>query len=734
MKKKDDMGTSGTEVQQITGISFRDYLKCELRRGYLLENDEERYSARREKVYTFFKIPREIEKFVAYGFFQCADSFFFVFTFLPIRFALAMWALINRPIRKLFGFYRNTKHGILKPAEVVDLLKGIILFICCYLVGFIDSSVCYHIIKTQSTIKLYLFFNMLEIADRLMSAFGQDSLDALFWTATEPKGRKRESLGVLFHLFVATAYVAIHSTIVLLQALSLNVAINSDNKSLLTIVISNNFVELKGAVFKKFDRNNLLQISCSDVRERFHNCVLLLVVVIQTMKEYAWKEERFWILLPDCLLVCGMEVLIDWLKHAFITRFNDIPADAYKDYTVLLASDLIMCKQKYAYSDHSDLVARRMGFIPLPLGVVMYRILSQSIQLNNPASYLLLVMGFAGLLTFRVLNGIIILGKACDIIEGAEKRRERSVSTSEVLEAKISTGSSTGSKNCNKCNRERCRCSVSIYDEPKKVEVATSPIRGRSVSVPPPKMFSPLREIPIPPHFPRSLTPAPELSSNSVSHGNSPLEPDSHRSGSLDLGDPKRSLMANSMVNLASVGINQGPADPQRQYKFQRSLESIDSRDNDFDNECSNDSVSVSDSISSPLLQNDTSFQRSTDNLNFQNHTSFQKSSDSLNLQNLPPLFRFPGVSPIMPIPPLVSDRIQNINLSPDKCASHRALTPEKGVTNRSLTPDKKLSSRASPDKSSNEEDIPLDLKRERPPFMSCDSLRYRGEDNTDML
>lgn len=42
------------------GLSFRDYLKSELRRGYLLENDEERYTARREKVYTFFKIPREV--------------------------------------------------------------------------------------------------------------------------------------------------------------------------------------------------------------------------------------------------------------------------------------------------------------------------------------------------------------------------------------------------------------------------------------------------------------------------------------------------------------------------------------------------------------------------------------------------------------------------------------------------------------------------------------------------
>ncbi|CAL4180251.1 unnamed protein product, partial [Meganyctiphanes norvegica] len=350
-------------------ISFRDYLKCELRRGYLLENDEERYSARREKVYTFFKIPREVEKFVAYGFFQCADSFFFVFTFLPIRFALACWALINRPIRKLFGFYSHKKRGILKPAEVVDLLKGIILLICCYLVGYIDSSVCYHIIKTQSTIKLYLFFNMLEIADRLMSAFGQDSLDALFWTATEPKGRKRESFGVLFHLLVATAYVALHSTIVLLQALSLNVAINSDNKSLLTIVISNNFVELKGAVFKKFDRNNLLQISCSDVRERFHNCVLLLVVVIQTMKEYAWKEDRAsFISLCGTALSCRVQIRkvymkVDWPRCLFVLSFTS----NVRDSSTLYPSNLVL---GLTSRETADLAKKRHDFTLTPFGVV----------------------------------------------------------------------------------------------------------------------------------------------------------------------------------------------------------------------------------------------------------------------------------------------------------------------------------------------------------------------------
>ena len=55
----------------------------------------------------------------------------------------------------------------------------------------------------------------------------------------------------------------IHANVVLAQAVTLNVAINSHNKALLTIMVSNNFVELKGSVFKKFETNNLFQMSCS---------------------------------------------------------------------------------------------------------------------------------------------------------------------------------------------------------------------------------------------------------------------------------------------------------------------------------------------------------------------------------------------------------------------------------------------------------------------------------------
>lgn len=47
------------------------------------------------------------------------------------------------------------------------------------------------------------------MADRLFSSFGQDILDALFWTATEPRGRKRDHLGTIPHLILAIIYVGI---------------------------------------------------------------------------------------------------------------------------------------------------------------------------------------------------------------------------------------------------------------------------------------------------------------------------------------------------------------------------------------------------------------------------------------------------------------------------------------------------------------------------------------------
>lgn len=41
----------------------------------------------------------------------------------------------------------------------------------------------------------------------------------------------------------------------------------------------------------------------------------------------------------DCMYVMISEMLIDWTKHAFITRFNEINLSVYSDYVLSFAYD-----------------------------------------------------------------------------------------------------------------------------------------------------------------------------------------------------------------------------------------------------------------------------------------------------------------------------------------------------------------------------------------------------------
>lgn len=37
--------------------------------------------------------------------------------------------------------------------------------------------------------------------------------------------------------------------------------------------------------------------------------------------------------------------MVDWIKHAFITRFNELPVDVYRDYSLSLAYDVAQTRQ-----------------------------------------------------------------------------------------------------------------------------------------------------------------------------------------------------------------------------------------------------------------------------------------------------------------------------------------------------------------------------------------------------
>lgn len=125
-----------------------------------------------------------------------------------------MWK-INNVFYRICRGKRIRKKGerFLRPAEVCDLLKGVVVLGCWIATWKVDTSMMYHLVKSQSVIKLYIFYNMLEVGDRLFNSFGQDTIDALLWTATEPRSRSNSThsqhLGTIPHLLFALAYVCI---------------------------------------------------------------------------------------------------------------------------------------------------------------------------------------------------------------------------------------------------------------------------------------------------------------------------------------------------------------------------------------------------------------------------------------------------------------------------------------------------------------------------------------------
>ncbi|XP_036185275.1 transmembrane anterior posterior transformation protein 1 homolog isoform X2 [Myotis myotis] len=435
-------------------LSLLRFLSAELTRGYFLEHNEAKYTERRERVYTCMRIPRELEKLMVFGIFLCLDAFLYVFTLLPLRVFLALFRLFTLPC------YGLRDRRLLQPAQVCDILKGVILVICYFMMHYVDYSMMYHLIRGQSVIKLYIIYNMLEVADRLFSSFGQDILDALYWTATEPKERKRAHIGVIPHFLMAVLYVFLHAILIMVQATTLNVAFNSHNKSLLTIMMSNNFVEIKGSVFKKFEKNNLFQMSNSDIKERFTNYVLLLIVCLRNMEQFSWNPDHLWVLFPDVCMVIASEIAVDIVKHAFITKFNDITADVYSEYRASLAFDLVSSRQKNAYTDYSDSVARRMGFIPLPLAVLLIRVVTSSIKVQGILSYACVILFYFGLISLKVLNSIVLLGKSCQYVKEAK------------MEEKLfdpppsSTPCKPSSKPQSKCKPSQETLSASVTNQP----------------------------------------------------------------------------------------------------------------------------------------------------------------------------------------------------------------------------------------------------------------------------
>lgn len=337
----------------------------------------------------FVKVPSEVEALLCFGFWVSVDSFLYTLTMLPIRFAYSMFLLMVWVYTKVTGrtprsfqFHRHNSYHIIQVT--------IIYLIYAYVLMPINISIMYHWIRVQSMVKLYLLVAIVEVFDRLMCSLGQDCLDSLYWNTT----RRPRSSRLLVSAVVVLIYTALHSFLLFVHVATLNVAMNSDDQALLSLLIGGNFAEIKSTVFKKYNKASLFKIAASDICERF-KLALFLFLVLMLNASQGMDRKMLYSYLSMCGIVWCAEWVSDWLKHSFITKFNYIASGVYSEYSLLLAGDVSGFGHEGENLDKSHAVVKRLGLAQIPLVCVMAKYLKEAYKYhtydNKPPSWVIYV-------------------------------------------------------------------------------------------------------------------------------------------------------------------------------------------------------------------------------------------------------------------------------------------------------------------------------------------------------
>jgi hypothetical protein len=163
---------------------------------------------------------------------------------------------------------------------------------------------------------------------------GQDCLDSMYWNSVSRPRSSRMLISVL----VVLVYSTIHAVILFVHVETLNVAMNSADQALLTLLISGNFAEIKSTVFKKYNKPALFKITAADVCERFKLSLFLSLVLLLNMCQ-GMDASMFYDYMRICGIIWFAEVLADWIKHSFITKVSE--NDRTKNIAAVCAQALV---------------------------------------------------------------------------------------------------------------------------------------------------------------------------------------------------------------------------------------------------------------------------------------------------------------------------------------------------------------------------------------------------------
>lgn len=410
----------------------------------------------------FLAVPARFERFMALGLLVSLDTFLDAVTFLPLRATVAAVALLARGLRRIlawrnsvssgsrsrFGSGQVAKSGNPKArrsfakgsfsisallakgpnfnrARAYDLMRFATVLLGKEALMLVPMSRTYHWIRGQNTIKLYVIVGIMEVLDRLACAFGQDALDS-FYLTTRRYETLRDSKRVLLFLIVVNGVVLLHTGLLYVHITTLNVVVNaSEDSAIIALLVSNNFSEIKSFVFKRYNARNLFDVACSDVCERFKLCLFLSLLALLAWSQAvgttdpARRREGMTTVMSQASVIMVFEIIADWVKHAFMAKFNKLDAAVYDEFADRLARDVVTGRGGGLALDHTHAVTRRLGLAVLPLACVSARYLSiaaswlrLSLQLSNTALALVLAAFALCIFELKMLTSICLAGVA----------------------------------------------------------------------------------------------------------------------------------------------------------------------------------------------------------------------------------------------------------------------------------------------------------------------------------
>mmetsp|Transcript_5349 Transcript_5349/g.13030 ORF Transcript_5349/g.13030 Transcript_5349/m.13030 type:complete len:647 (-) Transcript_5349:264-2204(-) len=358
------------------------------------------YTVQSQRVWNFLRLVLVMEKFLLFGVSVCLDQFLMVFTLLPIRVTIGS-----------FQFLRDFRW---RPEYLRDLSNMFLLAAAFLGLGYLNIPKLYHAVRAQSFMKLYVLYNMLSLFARLFYSFGEDLLDSLYGCCSN---KRTTTLRFVVNLAVTAGFTILHAAFMCLQIVTLNVSINSNDQTLLVILISSQFVELKSSCFKKFGHKNLFQLACSDVVERFELFIFMTILTIQNTAAIGLGQAALdWLIRASrvAFLLYVSECFVDWLKHGFIIKFNMIDPGMYEVFRLILCGDVTKEARPSSAIPSLRTTLRRFGFIPIPVAAVVIRATWDALAQASPTvRATVFIMTWLNLLAMKLFVRIFLLGHAC---------------------------------------------------------------------------------------------------------------------------------------------------------------------------------------------------------------------------------------------------------------------------------------------------------------------------------